>query len=176
MRSRWDYVIGCVVLALVLAGQWGCGKTDQTRIAAERAFAEAGRLEAESSLRQAVMKYVEAARLYRTVGEREKEEECLRKALALSSSVLALRSECADFESQVDELESQLESVRSGFDDVKTAFDDVQSALESLKSEIEDFRHENWRDNVLDVKSAFDDLESALVDLERAIRKVDSEL
>jgi CHAT domain-containing protein/Tfp pilus assembly protein PilF len=53
---------------------------DRTRLAAERAFAEAELLRAQQradSLRQAVVKYEEAARLYHMLGERAKEAECL---------------------------------------------------------------------------------------------------
>jgi hypothetical protein len=53
---------------------------DRTRIAAERAFAEANLLAAqqkEDSFRQAAAKYEEAARLYHTLGERGKEAVCL---------------------------------------------------------------------------------------------------
>jgi tetratricopeptide (TPR) repeat protein len=53
---------------------------DQTRLAAERAFAEAERLADQKnvdSIRQAIAKYEEAARLYRTLGERGEEAVCL---------------------------------------------------------------------------------------------------
>jgi tetratricopeptide (TPR) repeat protein len=79
---------------------------DRTRIAAERAFAEANLLAAqqkEDSFRQAAAKYEEAARLYHTLGERAKEAECfflvgvlsyqlgdLRKALEYFSQALAI--------------------------------------------------------------------------------------
>jgi tetratricopeptide (TPR) repeat protein len=79
---------------------------DQTRSAAERAFAKAERLAAQQradSLRQAVVKYEEAARLYRRLGERGKEAVCLawigflshqlgdrRKALEYLSRALAI--------------------------------------------------------------------------------------
>jgi CHAT domain-containing protein/Tfp pilus assembly protein PilF len=55
-------------------------ETDRTRLAAERAFAEANLLAAqqkEDSFRQAAAKYEEAARLYHTLGERGKEAVCL---------------------------------------------------------------------------------------------------
>jgi CHAT domain-containing protein/Tfp pilus assembly protein PilF len=55
-------------------------ETDRTRLAAERAFAEAELLRAqqkEDSFRQAIAKYEEAARLYHTLGERGKEAVCL---------------------------------------------------------------------------------------------------
>jgi tetratricopeptide (TPR) repeat protein len=53
---------------------------DQTRLAAERAFAEAERLADQKNvdaIRQAIAKYEEAARLYHTLGERGKEAVCL---------------------------------------------------------------------------------------------------
>jgi CHAT domain-containing protein/Tfp pilus assembly protein PilF len=67
---------------------------DRTRIAAERAFAEAELLRAQQradSLRQAVVKYEEAARLYRTLGERGKEAVCLLGAGAFSHHLGDLR-------------------------------------------------------------------------------------
>jgi CHAT domain-containing protein/Tfp pilus assembly protein PilF len=67
---------------------------DRTRIAAERAFAEANLLAAQQradSLRQAVVKYEEAARLYHTLGERAKEAVCLLGAGAFSHHLGDLR-------------------------------------------------------------------------------------
>jgi tetratricopeptide (TPR) repeat protein len=67
---------------------------DRTRIAAERAFAEAELLRAQQradSLRQAVVKYEEAARLYHTLGERAKEAVCLLGAGAFSHHLGDLR-------------------------------------------------------------------------------------
>jgi tetratricopeptide (TPR) repeat protein len=67
---------------------------DRTRIAAERAFAEAELLAAQQradSLRQAVVKYEEAARLYHTLGERGKEAVCLLGAAAFSHHLGDLR-------------------------------------------------------------------------------------
>jgi tetratricopeptide (TPR) repeat protein len=67
---------------------------DRTRIAAERAFAEANLLAAqqkEDSFRQAAAKYEEAARLYHTLGERAKEAVCLLGAGALSHHLGDLR-------------------------------------------------------------------------------------
>ncbi len=65
-------------------------ETDRTRVAAERAYAEAERLRAQQtadSLRQAVAKYEEASRLYHAVGEREKEVVCLVWVGVLSSQL-----------------------------------------------------------------------------------------
>jgi tetratricopeptide (TPR) repeat protein/CHAT domain-containing protein len=67
---------------------------DRTRIAAERAFAEANLLAAqqkEDSFRQAAAKYEEAARLYHTLGERAKEAVCLLGAGAFSHHLGDLR-------------------------------------------------------------------------------------
>jgi CHAT domain-containing protein/Tfp pilus assembly protein PilF len=67
---------------------------DRTRIAAERAFAEANLLAAqqkEDSFRQAAAKYEEAARLYHTLGERAKEAVCLLGAGAFSHQLGDLR-------------------------------------------------------------------------------------
>jgi CHAT domain-containing protein/Tfp pilus assembly protein PilF len=67
---------------------------DRTRLAAERAFAEAELLVAqqkEDSFRQAAAKYEEAARLYHTLGERAKEAVCLLGAGALSHHLGDLR-------------------------------------------------------------------------------------
>jgi tetratricopeptide (TPR) repeat protein len=67
---------------------------DRTRLAAERAFAEANLLAAQQradSLRQAVVKYEEAARLYHTLGERAKEAVCLLGAGAFSHQLGDLR-------------------------------------------------------------------------------------
>jgi tetratricopeptide (TPR) repeat protein len=55
---------------------------DRTRLAAERAFAEAERLADQKNvdaIRQAIAKYAEAARLYHTLGERGKVAECVLK-------------------------------------------------------------------------------------------------
>jgi tetratricopeptide (TPR) repeat protein len=78
-----------------------------TRIAAERAFVEAERLADQKNvdaIRQAIAKYEEAARLYRTLGERGEEAVCLdrigkmysalgekQKALEYYTQALALR-------------------------------------------------------------------------------------
>jgi CHAT domain-containing protein/Tfp pilus assembly protein PilF len=69
-------------------------ETDRTRLAAERAFAEANLLAAqqkEDSFRQAAAKYEEAARLYHTLGERGKEAVCLARIGFLSHQLGDLR-------------------------------------------------------------------------------------
>jgi tetratricopeptide (TPR) repeat protein len=111
--SQWWVILAVVVMFLGSpAGTLKAvtvsfiAERDQTRLAAERAFAEAERLADQKNvdaIRQAIAKYAEAARLYHTLGERGKEAECLagvgilsyqlgdrRKALEYFTQALAL--------------------------------------------------------------------------------------
>jgi tetratricopeptide (TPR) repeat protein len=85
--SQWWVILAVVVMFLGSpAGTLKAvtvsfiAERDQTRLAAERAFAEAERLADQKnvdSIRQAIAKYAEAARLYHTLGERGKVAVCV---------------------------------------------------------------------------------------------------
>jgi tetratricopeptide (TPR) repeat protein len=87
--SQWWVILAVVVMFLGSpAGTLKAvtvsfiAERDQTRLAAERAFAEAERLADQKNvdaIRQAIAKYAEAARLYHTLGERGKVAECVLK-------------------------------------------------------------------------------------------------
>jgi tetratricopeptide (TPR) repeat protein len=85
--SQWWVILAVVVMFLGSPAETLKAVTvsfiaerDQTRLAAERAFAEAERLADQKNvdaIRQAIAKYEEAARLYHTLGERGEEAVCL---------------------------------------------------------------------------------------------------